>query len=66
MIGSRLTKLKAGAAALALFATLGASAIAAPQPSYDTLRVAGDGTAVPYQVWVAWSPTIIPTPDGNA
>lgn len=66
MIGSRLTKLKAGAAALALFATLGVSAIAAPQPSYDTLRVAGDGTAVPYQVWVAWSPTIVPTPDGNA
>ena len=67
MIGSRLRKLKAGAAALTLFAALGASTIsAAPQPSYDTLRVAGDGVSVPYQVWVAWSPIIVPTPDGNA
>lgn len=66
MIGSRLKTLKAGAAALTLLVALGASAIAAPQPSYDTLRVAGDGAAVPYQVWVAWSPIIVPTPDGSA
>ena len=67
MIGSRLDKLKAGAAALALFVAVGASAVtAAPQPSYQTLRIAGDNVAVPYQVWVAWSPTIVPTPDGNA
>ncbi len=66
MIGSRLDKLKTGAAALTLFVALSGSALAAPQSSYDALRVAGDGVATPYQVWVAWSPVIVPTPDGNA
>lgn len=40
----------------------------ASQPSYDTLRVAVDGqpNALPYQVWVAWTPYVLPLPDGGA
>jgi hypothetical protein len=38
----------------------------AAQPSYDTLRVDGPVQAMPYQVWVAWTPSIIPLPDGGA
>lgn len=39
---------------------------AVTQPSFDTLRIDGNGSAVPYSVWVAWSPFVVPTPDGGA
>jgi hypothetical protein len=45
------------------FATTGVNAA---QPSYDTLRVDGGGNALPYQVWVAWTPLVVPLPDGRA
>lgn len=38
----------------------------AAQPSYDTLRIDGPVAAQPYQVWVAWTPSIHPLPDGGA
>src|SRR6476620_7997751 len=44
----------------------GGQAALAAQPSYDTIRVDGGTSAVPYEVWVAWNPTIIPLPDGSA
>lgn len=47
---------------------LGSRPVDANQPSYDTLRVSAEGqpAALPYQVWVAWSPFILPLPDGSA
>lgn len=45
---------------------LGSNPASAAQPSYDTLRVDGGAGALPYQVWVAWTPSVVPLPDGNA
>jgi hypothetical protein len=39
---------------------------ATPQPGYDTIRIDFDGTALPYQVWIDWSPFLLPMPDGGA
>lgn len=37
------------------------------QNSYDVIRVAADdGVAIPYVLWVDWTPTIVTTPDGGA
>jgi len=57
-------------ATFALVATgIGVSSAGAQevQPSYDVIRVAGDdGVAIPYVLWVDWTPTIVTTPDGGA
>jgi hypothetical protein len=45
---------------------LGWQSAIASQPSYDTIRVDGPATALPYEVWVAWTPLIVPLPDGSA
>jgi hypothetical protein len=45
---------------------IGWQAALASQPSYDTLRVDGPNAALPYEVWVAWTPLIVPLPDGSA
>lgn len=42
------------------------SSVNAAQPSYDTLRVDGQPFALPYQVWVAWTPLVVPLSDGRA
>jgi len=52
-------------AGLAVLLAGGQAALAA-QPSYDTLRIDGGTAALPYEVWVAWNPTILPLPDGSA
>lgn len=49
-----------------MIAALGLQPAAADQPSYDTLRVDGPTAALPYEVWVAWTPLILPLPDGSA
>ncbi len=37
------------------------------QSSYDVIRVAdASGVAIPYVLWVDWTPTIVTTPDGGA
>lgn len=59
------------AAVLALVATgAGISPRASAQEvqdSYDVIRVGSDeGAAIPYVVWVDWTPTIVTTPDGGA
>lgn len=61
----------AAAAILALVATgFGVSPRASAQEvqnSYDVIRVASDeNAAIPYVVWVDWTPTIVATPDGGA
>lgn len=61
----------AAAAVLALVATgSGISSRASAQEiqnSYDVIRVANEeGAAIPYVVWVDWTPTIVATPDGGA
>jgi hypothetical protein len=45
---------------------LGWRPASAAQPSYDTLRVDGGSAALPYEVWVAWTPLVLPLPDGSA
>ncbi len=59
------------AAVLALVATgAGISPRASAQEvqdSYDVIRVQSEeGAAIPYVVWVDWTPTIVATPDGGA
>jgi hypothetical protein len=49
-----------------LVAGMGLTPVSAAQPSYDTLRVYGEPAALPYDVWVAWTPLIVPLPDGRA
>ena len=44
---------------------IGASAQEIPG-SFDTLRVVSEDAAMPYAVWVAWSPLIVPAHDGAA
>ncbi|HEY8446421.1 MAG TPA: hypothetical protein VIL01_04870 [Thermomicrobiales bacterium] len=39
---------------------------AATQPGYDTIRIEHGGTALSYQVWLDWSPVLLPVPDGSA
>lgn len=39
---------------------------ATPQPGYDTIRIDHEGTALPYQVWLDWSPFLLVMPDGGA
>jgi hypothetical protein len=61
----------AAAAVLALVATgAGISSRASAQEvqnSYDVIRVQSEeGVAIPYVVWVDWTPTIVATPDGGA
>jgi len=47
--------------------TLPGTAVAQPtQPSYDVLRLAEDGTVLPYKIWVEWTPLVITTPDNGA
>lgn len=40
--------------------------VAAPQPSFDGIRVQRDGQALPYSVWYRWPPLLVTTPDGGA
>jgi hypothetical protein len=49
-----------------LVSGLGWQSASAGQPSYDTLRVDGPTSALPYEVWVAWTPLVVPLPDGSA
>jgi hypothetical protein len=49
-----------------MIAGAGLNTVSASQPSYDTLRVDGVPAALPYEVWVAWTPLIVPLPDGGA
>lgn len=55
---------------LAIVVTFGAglqrSALATPQPSYDSIRIQDSGLIFNYQVSVDWSPVIVPMPDGGA
>lgn len=53
-------------AALAMVLVGAGPAAAASQSSFDTIRIEENGSTLPYQVWVAWSPTLIATPDGGA
>ncbi|MFM8595199.1 MAG: hypothetical protein ACKOCK_12555 [Chloroflexota bacterium] len=46
-------------------ASLPGPAEAAPQPSYDTLRVVDGTSALPYHVWIDWLPAVVTTPDGG-
>lgn len=61
-------KLSVGLALLAglMMVGLGLQSVSAGQPSYDTLRIDGPTQALPYEVWVAWTPLIVPVPDGGA
>lgn len=52
-------------AAIAVLASV-SSTRAVAQPSYDTIRVEVEGTDLPYQVWVDWTPLIVTTGDGGA
>jgi hypothetical protein len=65
MVKGRVSSLAVGLAALLVLGGVG-SAAATTQPSYDTVRVAVDGTSAAYQVWVAWAPLLLNTPDGGA
>ncbi len=61
----------AAAAVLALVATgtgiLSRTSAQEVQNSYDVIRVESEeGVAIPYVVWVDWTPTIVATPDGGA
>lgn len=73
-------RLAALVATLALFATavtaVGAQdatpsatpqVVEGTQNSYDVIRIKNDnGDSIPYVIWVAWTPTIVTTPDGGA
>lgn len=70
-LSSQLSRLVTAVATVAIVATgIGVSSQAAAQEvqtSYDVIRVAGDdGVAIPYVLWVDWTPTIVTTPDGGA
>ncbi len=49
-----------------MMAGMGLQPVSAAQPSYDTLRIYGEPGALPYEVWVAWTPLIVPLADGRA
>ena len=46
--------------------TAGSAVATPPQPGYDGIRVAEDGSLVPYTLWVNLTPLLVTTPDGGA
>ncbi len=60
------TRVVAGLIVLAMTWLANGTSGATPQPGYDTIRIDHQGTALPYQVWLDWSPFLLPMPDGGA
>jgi hypothetical protein len=60
-------RLAALSVVVAILVAGGAAGAQQVQPGYDVIRMADEnGDAIPYAIWVAWSPTIVTTPDGGA
>lgn len=66
MIVRKVSLIVALFAAVIAVVPAGLVGAAQAQPSYDALRISGNGASLPYAVWLRWKPTLVTTPDGGA